>query len=172
MDFLTPELLRILKPGRVACVHVKDRIRFASVTGLARPTVEPFHCRDDRAFPAPRLRLHGPALHRDRRRAREQPDLSADLQGAEEGQHKMGSGSPEFLLLFFKLPTDRANGYADEPVTKDAAEYSLARWQIDADACGARRRPAADGRGSGADAGRTRLARMLPAWSHPGCLRP
>jgi DNA modification methylase len=43
MDFLTPELLRILKPGRVACVHVKDRIRFASVTGMTRPTVEPFH---------------------------------------------------------------------------------------------------------------------------------
>jgi hypothetical protein len=47
---------------------------------------------------------------------------------------KMGSGSPEFLLLFFKLPTDRSNGYADEPVTKDADAYTLARWQIDADA--------------------------------------
>jgi DNA modification methylase len=26
MDFLTPELLRILQPGRIAAIHVKDRI--------------------------------------------------------------------------------------------------------------------------------------------------
>lgn len=24
MDFLTPQLLRVLKPGRLACIHVKD----------------------------------------------------------------------------------------------------------------------------------------------------
>jgi hypothetical protein len=26
MDFLTPNLLRVLKPGRIAAIHVKDRI--------------------------------------------------------------------------------------------------------------------------------------------------
>ena len=35
MDFLTPELLRILRPGRIYC-HVKDRILFGNVTGLVR----------------------------------------------------------------------------------------------------------------------------------------
>ena len=35
MDFLIPELLRVLKPGRIAAIHVKDRIR----TGTRRPAV-------------------------------------------------------------------------------------------------------------------------------------
>jgi hypothetical protein len=26
MDYLTPNLFRCLKPGRMACIHVKDRI--------------------------------------------------------------------------------------------------------------------------------------------------
>jgi DNA modification methylase len=43
MDFLTPELLRILRPGRVAAIHVKDRIRFGNVTGYGMPSVDPFH---------------------------------------------------------------------------------------------------------------------------------
>ncbi len=33
MDYLTPNLLRVLKPGRVACIHVKDRILFGNATG-------------------------------------------------------------------------------------------------------------------------------------------
>ncbi|MGE3844951.1 MAG: DNA methylase N-4, partial [Vicinamibacterales bacterium] len=43
MDFLTPELFRILKPGRLACIHVKDRVLFGSVTGAGAPTISPFH---------------------------------------------------------------------------------------------------------------------------------
>lgn len=43
MDFLTPELLRILKPGRVAAIHVKDRVLFGNATGTGMPTIEPFH---------------------------------------------------------------------------------------------------------------------------------
>jgi hypothetical protein len=31
----------------------------------------------------------------------------------------MGVGSPEYILLFRKLPTDRSTSYADEPVAKD-----------------------------------------------------
>ncbi|OZI09934.1 DNA methylase N-4, partial [Siphonobacter sp. BAB-5385] len=45
MDFLTPQLLRVLKPGRVAAIHVKDRILFGSVTGTGMPTVNPFHAK-------------------------------------------------------------------------------------------------------------------------------
>ena len=45
MDFLTPELLRVLKPGRVYACHVKDRILFGNVTGLGMPTVNPFHAK-------------------------------------------------------------------------------------------------------------------------------
>lgn len=43
MDFLTPQLLRILRPGRVAAIHVKDRILFGNATGTGMPTVDPFH---------------------------------------------------------------------------------------------------------------------------------
>jgi hypothetical protein len=43
MDYLTPELLRVLKPGRMYCCHVKDRILFGNVTGAGAPTVSPFH---------------------------------------------------------------------------------------------------------------------------------
>ena len=43
MDFMTPNLLRVLKPGRVFCCHVKDRILFGNTTGTGMPTVEPFH---------------------------------------------------------------------------------------------------------------------------------
>ena len=43
MDYLTPELLRVLRPGRVYACHVKDRILFGAVTGAGIPTVSPFH---------------------------------------------------------------------------------------------------------------------------------
>ena len=43
MDYLTPELLRVLKPGRVAAIHVKDRVLFGNTTGTGMPTIEPFH---------------------------------------------------------------------------------------------------------------------------------
>ncbi|OYO76089.1 DNA methylase N-4, partial [Lachnotalea glycerini] len=43
MNFLTPQLLRILRPGRVAAIHVKDRVLFGNATGTGMPTIEPFH---------------------------------------------------------------------------------------------------------------------------------
>jgi hypothetical protein len=45
---------------------------------------------------------------------------------------RMGAGLPEYVLLFRKPPTDRSNGYADEPVTKSKDDYSRSRWQVDA----------------------------------------
>lgn len=46
----------------------------------------------------------------------------------------MGVGSPEYVLLFRKLPTDTSKGYADERVSKTKDEYTRGRWQIDASA--------------------------------------
>ena len=43
MDYLTPELLRVLQPGRIAAVHVKDRVLFGNVTGCGFPTMDAFH---------------------------------------------------------------------------------------------------------------------------------
>lgn len=56
---------------------------------------------------------------------------------------RMGNGMPEYVLRFRKAPTDRSNGYADEPVVKAKKEwdrdhwnnptgYSRGRWQLDA----------------------------------------
>ncbi len=134
MDHLTPELLRILKPGRLACVHVKDRIQFASVTGMTRPTVEPFHADTishfrEHGFGYMGLRFISTDVVRENNQT-----YRLTYKELRKDSSTKGCGSPEFLLLFFKLPTDRSNGYADEPVTKDSEAYSLARWQIDADA--------------------------------------
>ena len=44
----------------------------------------------------------------------------------------MGVGCPEYILLFRKLPTDKSNAYADDPVKKTKEDYTRAQWQIDA----------------------------------------
>ena len=42
MEFLTPNLYRTLKPGRVAAIHVKDRPRYSHQTDVQFFTIEPF----------------------------------------------------------------------------------------------------------------------------------
>ena len=134
MDYLTPELLRTLKPGRVAAIHVKDRVEFANVTGLAAPTIEPFH-----ADCIAHFRRHGFAYFgmitvvTDVVRENNQTYRLGWTEQCKDGT-KMGVGCPEYILLFRKLPTDRSRGYADDPVKKSKEEYTRARWQIDAHA--------------------------------------
>lgn len=43
MDYLSPSLLKVLRPGRVFACHVKDRVLFGNTTGTGMPTMEPFH---------------------------------------------------------------------------------------------------------------------------------
>lgn len=134
MDFLTPGLLRILKPGRVAAIHTKDRIRFGNVTGYGMPSVEPFHS-DCIAH----YRRHGfiymgmITVVTDVVRENNQTYRLGWSEQCKDGT-KMGVGSPEYILLFRKLPTDRSKAYADERVEKSKDEYSRARWQTDAHA--------------------------------------
>jgi hypothetical protein len=45
---------------------------------------------------------------------------------------KMGVGSPEYVLLFRKLPSDLSSAFADERVVKSKEVYTRARWQFDA----------------------------------------
>ena len=134
MDYLTPELLRTLKPGRVAAIHVKDRVEFANVTGLAAPTIEPFH-----ADCIAHFRKHGFAYFgmitvvTDVVRENNQTYRLGWTEQCKDGT-KMGVGCPEYILLFRKLPTDCSRGYADTPVKKSKEEYTRAQWQIDAHA--------------------------------------
>jgi DNA modification methylase len=134
MDFLTPELLRILKPGRVYACHTKDRIMFGNVTGMGMPTVNPFHMKT--AF---HTMQHGFAymgmitVNTDVVRENNQTYRLGWSENCKDGS-KMGVGSPEYILLFRKLPTDRSKAYADEKVAKSKDDYTRARWQVDAHA--------------------------------------
>ena len=152
---MTPELLRILQPGRIYCCHVKDRILFGNVTGAGAPTVSPFHCQ---------AIMHGIkhgfdymgmiTVVTDVVRENNQTYRLGWSENAKDST-KMGVGSPEYVLLFRKPQSDRMRGYADTPVTKEkpycqdiegvvpfdrglppvpGTGYSRARWQIDAHA--------------------------------------
>lgn len=132
MDFLTPELLRVLKPGRVLAVHVKDRVLFGNATGTGMPTIEPFHALCIEHYTKHGFQYFGMVtILTDVVRENNQTYRLGYTEQCKDGT-KMGVGCPEYLLLFRKLPTDRSKAYADEPVVKSKADYSLARWQIDA----------------------------------------
>jgi DNA modification methylase len=132
MDYLIPDLLRVLKPGRLAAIHVKDRILYGHQTPSGFMEVSPFSDECVMAF-----RRHG-WLYEGRRTivtdvVRE--NASTYRLGWTEMTNdasKMGSGLPEYLLLFRKSPTTAENARADEPITHEKAAYSRARWQIDA----------------------------------------
>ncbi|WP_297105202.1 DNA methyltransferase [uncultured Devosia sp.] len=132
MDHLTPHLLRILAPGRLACVHVKDRILFGSVTGYGTPTVNPFHAKTLFHYMAHGFAYMGMIqVQTDVVRENNQTYRLTYKEMLKDGT-KMGVGSPEYVLIFRKLPTDRTKAYADTRVVKTPAEYSLSEWQIDA----------------------------------------
>lgn len=157
MDFLTPSLLRMLQPGRVMAVHVKDRIVPGGINGLGFQTLHPFH-----AEAIDHYRQHGFALlgmktiTTDVVRENNQTYRLGWTEQCKDGT-RMGCGVPEYVLLLRKPPTDPATGYADAPVLKDKPHcrdddgnvapfdkrdnwkrpvpgtgYSRAAWQLDA----------------------------------------
>lgn len=158
MDFLVPNLLRVLQPGRDAFIHVKDRIVPGGMTGLGFQTVSPFH-----ADCIARFRQHGFAymgmktITTDVVRENNQTYRLGWSEQCKDGT-KMGPGMPEYLLYFRKPPSDNSNSYADVPVVKEkpwcddngapapfdkktnwkhpipGTGYTRARWQMDAHA--------------------------------------
>ena len=134
MDYLTPNLLRVLKPGRVACIHVKDRILFGNATGDGMPTVDPFSDLTVMHYMKHGFRYMGRiTITTDVVRENNQTYRLGWTEQCKDGS-KMGVGCPEYVLLFRKLPTDTSKAYADTPATKSKADYSRGRWQIDAHA--------------------------------------
>lgn len=134
MDYLSPELLRILKPGRVAAIHVKDRILFGNATGLGMPSLDPFHAHTILHYQKHGFILFGIiTVDTDVVRENNQTYRLGYTEMCKDGS-KMGVGCPEYVLLFRKLPSDTSRAYADTPVVKSKSDYSLARWQIDAHA--------------------------------------
>lgn len=132
MDFLSPQLLRILKPGRVFACHVKDRVLFGNATGYGMPTMEPFHAQCIQHYMKHGFAYFGMiTVVTDVVRENNQTYRLGWTEQCKDGS-KMGVGCPEYILLFRKLPSDRSKAYADEPVTKSKEDYTRAQWQIDA----------------------------------------
>lgn len=120
MDYLTPELLRALAPGRIACIHVKDRIMFGSVTGEGVPTVNPFHAKCIDHYMRHGFQYMGMIhVNTDVVRENNQTYRLSYSEMLKDGT-KMGVGSPEYVLIMRKPQSDRSRGYADTPVRKAA----------------------------------------------------
>lgn len=132
MDFLLPELYRVLQPGRLAAIHVKDRITPSGISGMGFQVVQPFSDECIAAF-----RKHGfgfiarKTIVTDVVRENNQTYRLGWTEQCKDGS-RQGAGMPEYLLVFRKPPTDRSNGYADVPVVKDKDAYTRPRWQFDA----------------------------------------
>jgi len=132
MDFLTPNLLKILKPGRICAVHVKDRIVPGGMTGLGFQTVYPLHCKTIEHYVKHGFGYMGmKTIVTDVVRENNQTYRLGWTEQCKDGT-KMGVGMPEYLLLFRKPPTSTEKSYADTPVVKSKSAYTRGRWQIDA----------------------------------------
>lgn len=131
-DYLTPHLYRTLKPGRIAAIHVKDRVLFGNATGTGMPTIEPFHVLCIMHYIKHGFQYIGMiTVVTDVVRENNQTYRLGWSEQCKDGS-KMGVGCPEYILLFRKLPSDTSRAYADEPVTKTKEAYTRAQWQIDA----------------------------------------
>jgi hypothetical protein len=154
MDYLTPQLLRVTKPGRLAAIHVKDRITPGGINGLGFQTVTPFHCECIANFTRHGWAFMGmKTIVTDVVRENNQTYRLGWTEQCKDGS-RMGFGMSEYLLLFRKPQTDREKGYADKPVVKSKPDcvtengdvvpfsrdlpivpgtgYSRSRWQLDA----------------------------------------
>lgn len=133
MDFLIPELLRILKPGRVAAIHVKDRVVYRYQTESEFMEISPFSDECTMAFKKHHWMYMGRrTIVTDVVRENNSSYRLGWTEATEGDMTKMGSGLPEYVLLFRKPPSDKTTSRADVPVKHDKATYTRARWQEDA----------------------------------------
>jgi len=150
MDFLTPEMLRCLKPGRVAAIHVKDRIRYSYQNGTSFTTIADFSGQTVAHFQKHGFYLLGKITITTDVVAENNQTYRLGWSEQCKDASKMGVGLPEYVLLFRKAPTHADNSYGDKPVEhakylkdisdakqfhdKDLELYPKALWQLDAHA--------------------------------------
>lgn len=132
MDFLTPKLLRTLKPGRVAAIHVKDRIRYSYQNGTSFTTIADFSGQTVAHFIKHGFYLMGKITVTTDVVAENNQTYRLGWTEQTKDASKMGVGLPEYVLLFRKKPSEMNNAYSDSPVQKDKKEYTKALWQLDA----------------------------------------
>ena len=132
LDFLLPHLFRVLKPGRLACMHVKDRIRFGNVTGKGVPTVDRFSDKTADAMEKHGFNFVGRiTIDTDVVRENAQTYRLGWTENSKDST-KMGVGMAEYVLILRKPQSDTSTAYADFPVTKSKEIYMRSDWQIDA----------------------------------------
>lgn len=132
MDFLTPELLRVLKPGGVAAIHVKDICEFGNMTGYGMTTIYPFHAECIMHYLKHGFMYMGMiTVVTDVVRENSQTYRLGWTEKCKDATAK-GVGLEEYILLLRKLPSSNQNAYADEPVVKSKEEYTRSQWQLDA----------------------------------------
>jgi DNA modification methylase len=132
MDFLTPNLLRVLKHGRIAAIHVKDRIRYSYQNGTKFTTIDDFTADTSAHFRKHGFYLMGKiTVTTDVVRENNQTYRLGWSEQCKDAS-KMGVGLPEYILLFRKKPSHMDNAYADDPITKTKEDYTRANWQLDA----------------------------------------
>lgn len=134
MDFLTPNLLRVLKPGRIAAIHVKDRIRYSYQNGTSFTTISDFSGQTVQHFLKHGFYLMGKITVTTDVVAENNQTYRLGWSEQCKDATKMGVGLPEYVLLFRKAPSEMNNAYGDFPVTKEKTDYTKALWQLDAHA--------------------------------------
>jgi hypothetical protein len=158
MDFLTPEMLRILQPGRLAAIHVKDRVLFGNVTGEGIPTISPFHAEAIFHYLRHGFQYCGMITVTTDVVSENNQTYRLTYSEMMKDASKMGVGCPEYVLLFRRPQSDKSKGYADDRIEHDRplviasngsherwtdgdrraqvpdSGYTLARWQLDAHA--------------------------------------
>lgn len=132
MDFLTPKLLSSLKPGRVAAIHVKDRIRYSYQNGTSFTTIADFSGQTVAHFVKHGFYLIGKITVTTDVVSENNQTYRLGWTEQTKDATKMGVGLPEYILLFRKAPTHMDNAYADHPVSKSKDDYTKALWQLDA----------------------------------------
>lgn len=125
-NFLVPELYRILRPGRLCCVHCKDIVQYAGTSGRAGL----------RDFPGELIRVHqkhGFMLH-SRVAIWKDPVLEMQRTKAHGLLYKQlrkdstfsRQGLSEYVLVFRKWAKE---GEEIEPVTHIEQDFPLDQWQ-------------------------------------------
>lgn len=118
MDFLTPTLYDKLMPGRLAVIHVKDRIVPMGLSGMGCQTVYPFHMDVIKHYMKHGFAYMGmKTIVTDVVRENNQTYRLGWSKQCKDGS-TMGVGMPEYLLIFRKPPSDRSNAFGDVPVVK------------------------------------------------------
>lgn len=134
MDYLIPHLYRTLMPGRVAAIHVKDRIMYGWQGESGFMWVNPFSDKTVAAFQKHGFLYQGRiTITTDVVRENNSTYRLGYTEMTRDGS-KMGVGLPEYVLLFRKPPSDNTTARADTPVVKSKEDYSIGKWQLDAHA--------------------------------------